>query len=730
MPRPDYDVINDRWPVSSVLQHYGISIRNRTFKCPLHEDHTASGSVYTGKDGRERWKCHGCNTGGDSLDLVQAIDRCDRNEAIRRLTGEDPAFRPPPMPPAKVKPVPVFDLAPIPPEWVAQIRPGVPTPPIRHKNGKVYPYADVQLVHIYRDPHDVVPLIVLRRKRQDGSKFFTPLRWCRHHNQLVATGWKDGERRLFYREPELERRPDDPVLVVEGEKCADLLGTLPQFADYVVITWHGGTDAVKHHDWAKLRGRRVVFWPDADRPKEDEVKGKGWRAMEQAAGLSQPAQVRILEPPMAWIDRECGYDAADLMDDLEHDARKVRDEMEALAVPWHPPQSRALTVMPGDGMLTNASGALAVGEQANWWMAVNSDRFDHVLTYDVLDREVLIDGRPLDEAGIYDVMAELCARRGFRQVTPVKLGPILYTVAKRHPINRWADRLRGLEWDGIQRHVLAYAGVTLDPWAIASGRRFMLGWAARGLWPGWKHDGVLILEGEQGLGNSRIFQTLGTLFGENRFVELAKLSQDKDTQMQLAGKTIVELAEMTAHRAGETDAIKSMLTQTHDHYRPPYGRAVEVFPRSCLFGGSTNEEEYLKDRSGNRRYWINRVSHRAEIAALEHDLPQIAAEAVYRLTQSEPNWLSPEEETLQREIAQSRVLTPAQLDGLEEWVRGRDNFQSIDVYIALDIPMTARTQIVKQALHQMLRDLGYRFGRWDRRDGSQSRSWRLDPDIP
>lgn len=746
MPRPDYDVINDRWPVSSVLQHYGIEVRRRTFKCPLHNDHTASGSVRIGKDGRERWRCHACATGGDSLDLVQAIEHCDRREAVRRLTGEDPAFQPPPMPPVKAAPAPLFDLAPIPPELVAQIRPGVPTPPVRHKSGKVFPYAKPSLVHVYRDGHGVVPLIVLRSERKPEGKFFTPLRWCRHHNQLVATAWKDGEHRLFYREPELERRPDDPVLVVEGEKVADLLGALPQFEDYVVITWHGGTDAVKHHDWSKLAGRRVTFWPDADRPKEDEVKGKGWRAMEKAAGLSQPAQVRILEPPMAWIDRKSGYDAADLMDDLEHDARKVRDEMEALAVPWQPPQSRALTLVPGEGpryALTQAR-LIVANEESNWLVHLTEDpRFDHVLTYDVLDRQPLVDGRPLDEAAVRRLAVEL-TRNGpfFRSVTSAKLTPMLRTVAQQFPVNRLANRLYGLKWDGIPRHVLAYAGADTPDgsWARAAGWRWLVGLVRRILQPGWKHDGVLVLEGEQGLGKSRFFEAMGTPFSEPRYIELAKLSQDKDVQMKLGGRVVVELAEMTAHRAGESDAVKGMITQTHDIYRPPFGREVETFPRTCVFGGSTNERQYLKDMTGNRRYWIVKVTRSADIEALERDREQLLAEAMFWLRKAnEPNWLSPEEEAMQREIAKDREIDMPQLDGLDEMLETwpKREITKTELWKLVGFEQTPqRASHIAKKLEQMMVDRGWVLGKHHRYSGQHrhnTETWKLpdlDPDIP
>jgi putative DNA primase/helicase len=737
MARPDYDLINDRFPASAVLKQYGINVVNRTFKCPLHDDHTNSGSIYTGRNGRERWRCHACDKEGDSLDLVREIEGCTQQEAMRKLTGQDPAFRPPPEPERKkLPPTPVYDLALIPFDVVSKIRPGAKTPEVLHKSGKRFGYVP-KLVHVYTDAAGQVPLVILRYTRPDGSKAFTPLRWCRHHNALVATAWKEGERRLLYREPELAARPHAPVLVVEGEKCAELLGSLPAFDDFVVVAWHGGAQQVERQPWDLLQGRKVVLWPDADPPKDGQEDGAGLKAMRKVAVLVQPAQVAIVEPLQAWIDQDIGFDAFDLVASLGGDGRAAREQMENVVVPWRP--IRPPTPPPGgpgggggggSRYLLNKDGGLASTDELNWREFLMSPDFGRQLSFDVLDNVTLIDGEPLDDYGLDQLSMEMSRQAGFRGVKPHKVGGYLTTLAKRQPVNRLADRLRALTWDGTPRHLLAYAGAPVEPgsWPRKAGWRWLCGLVHRILEPGFKHDGVLVLEGRQGSSKSRFFETIGRPFAEDRYAEVGKLSQDRDVQMKLRGKVVVELAEMTAHRSGEVDSLKAMLSARADQYRLPYAREVEVVPRTCVFGGTTNEKRYLKDLTGNRRYWIVAVEQEADIVGLERDLEQLLAEAMHEITSGRPvdhqNWLTRSEEAMQQAIAKDREIEFPQFAKLDDVLENQTEISQHDLWLGLGFDQVAqRREGLGLKLTQLMEDRGWKWARWHR-ETHQRWSWK------
>ncbi len=205
-----------------------------------------------------------------------------------------------------------------------------------------------------------------------------------------------------------------------------------------------------------------------------------------------------------------------------------------------------------------------------------------------------------------------------------------------HPVR---DYLTSLRWDGtarIETWTTAYLGAADTPLNRAFGSRWMISAVARIMRPGIKADHMLILEGPQGAKKS---SALKVLAGEEWFTdELAEIGS-KDAAQQMRGTWIIEIAELDAISRAEVSRIKAFLTRTIDRYRPPYERYVIAVPRQCVFAGSVNPDTYLRDETGNRRFWPIRCGA-INLDALQSNRGQLWAEAVARYREGAVWWLN------------------------------------------------------------------------------------------
>ena len=221
---------------------------------------------------------------------------------------------------------------------------------------------------------------------------------------------------------------------------------------------------------------------------------------------------------------------------------------------------------------------------------------------------------------------------------------------KFHPVR---DYLDGCTWDGVTRVetlLIDYMGAEDNAYIRAVTRKTLVAAVARVYRPGVKFDYMLTIRGRQGLGKSAFIAKLGGPWFSDTFTTM----QGKDAYEQVQGVWIMEVGELAGMRKAEAETIKLYVSKQVDRFRPAYGRRTQEFPRQCIFIGTTNETQFLRDTTGNRRWWVVDTPHEPKHNQWEELTPtviaQIWAEAVEIYRAGEDLYLSPELEAMAKEV--------------------------------------------------------------------------------
>jgi putative DNA primase/helicase len=258
-------------------------------------------------------------------------------------------------------------------------------------------------------------------------------------------------------------------------------------------------------------------------------------------------------------------------------------------------------------------------------------------------------------------LAAFLQKLGLRVRSTETVASCLAVVAEEHGFHPVRDELQALAWDGEPRldtWLVDYLGATGSPQYLkAVGRKFLISSVARIMRPGCKADHVLVLEGKQGIGKST---AAAILAGRTEwFAGNLPDVHHKDAALQLVGRRIVEISELNAVRRGQLEAVKSFITQTEDTLRLPYGRRTVQLPRQCVMVATTNERCYLRDHTGNRRFWPVHIT-RVDIERLKQSVSQLWAETYVAFSAGEA-WHLSAEETHLAEIEQCERVVVSEI---------------------------------------------------------------------
>ena len=261
------------------------------------------------------------------------------------------------------------------------------------------------------------------------------------------------------------------------------------------------------------------------------------------------------------------------------------------------------------------------------------------------------DWKDEDDAGFYNYMELFYGITGRE-----KLDNALLIVSSQNRINDVKEYLKSLKWDGQNRLdtlLSVYLGAEDNGYTRAVMRKSLCAAVARAVTGGVKYDYMPIFTGPQGIGKSTFLRILG----KDWFSDSLTSFEGKEAAELIQGTWINEVGELTAMTKQETNAVKQFLSKTDDIYRAAYGRRTNKYPRRCVFFGTSNEEEFLKDMTGNRRFWPVDVGVHPAKKSVWQDLPQevdqIWAEAYTYWLLGEPLYMTKEEEQLAEEMQES-----------------------------------------------------------------------------
>ena len=282
--------------------------------------------------------------------------------------------------------------------------------------------------------------------------------------------------------------------------------------------------------------------------------------------------------------------------------------------------------------------------------------------------------------------------------SPTKIADGILTVAQDNSFHVVRDWLAGLSWDGkprLETLFIDFLGAEDNEYVRQVTRKTLVAAIARVMKPGCKFDTMAVLVGKQGLGKSYLLKKLGGRWFSDSVTSLA----GKESYEQLRGVWVEEMSELSAMRKAELETVKQYITKQVDTYRPPYGKCLQDFPRQCIFIGTTNTYDFLRDKTGNRRFYpvdvgVQRPTLDLFAEDVDEYIHQVWAEAAMMYKHGESLILS------------GRALEYAKMQQQQEHTEENPLEGALEEYLNMEVPANWY-ELSLRARREFIRDDGF-----------------------
>jgi predicted P-loop ATPase len=371
-----------------------------------------------------------------------------------------------------------------------------------------------------------------------------------------------------------------------------------------------------------------------------------------------------------------------------------------------------------DSDLPSASDSLPARSKTKRAINQLDAQYGHRLRFNEMSQQVELDGKPCKLDTVYLAIAkELDIDVKKEQAVDI-LSDLALSKAYS-PVQEYLNSVAGAEPINLDELALRYFGNS-DPFQATLLKKTLIAAVARAFAPGCKHDTLCILQGEQGWFKSEFWAKLAAEF----FTDNLNDANEKDEKLKLRRYWILEYSEFeTVYKRKEVEQLKAFLSSRIDSIRKPYGRAVEDFPRTSIFVGTTNRQEFLQDPTGERRYWVIAVQQRIPIELLNHERDRIWGEAV-RLYRAGINWwLGSEEDAVLAKVNQGWQVSDLWESAILGYLKNRTACtvpELLEKAISLDLAHSGKREEMR--VSDILRRYGWQKTR-KRVDGQLQRFW-------